>query len=424
MMESPAKPRRLDHLTHKGNLKQTRYGWLRLTPAYSVHFVSGLLDQHARNDGAVLDPFCGTGTTALVCAERGLRCDTADINPFLIWLAEAKTAAYSPEDLQKFTLAADEVDCVLRSSANQTFGVPPLYQIEKWWDEPTLLSLERLMSAIRERAGIQRSAVGDLLRVAFCRTMIERANVSFGHQSMSFKVDGQAGGLGPLFEPLRDPVADLASTWQESVALVARGARTAVRERPRVLMCDARELTTVLQPDSYTCVITSPPYPNRMSYIRELRPYMYWLGYLTDARQAGELDWQAIGGTWGSATSNVGRWVPPDNRIVPYHGFDDVIREISERSPLLSRYVHKYFYDMMEHIHQIFGVVQPGGVVNYIVGNSKFYDVLLPVEKIYAAMFDASGFENVRVEVIRKRTSKKELFEYVVSAYKPRLNGH
>ena len=27
-----------------------------------------------------------------------------------------------------------------------------------------------------------------------------------------------------------------------------------------------------------------------MSYIRELRPYMYWLGYLTDARQAGQMD--------------------------------------------------------------------------------------------------------------------------------------
>ena len=35
---------------------------------------------------------------------------------------------------------------------------------------------------------------------------------------------------------------------------------------------------------------------------------MYWLGYLEQPRDAGELDWQAIGGTWGAATSRVAAW--------------------------------------------------------------------------------------------------------------------
>jgi DNA methylase len=61
---------RLDHLTFKGNHKQTRYGWLRLTPAYSVHLVTELINDQVSNSSIVLDPFCGTGTTALVCAER------------------------------------------------------------------------------------------------------------------------------------------------------------------------------------------------------------------------------------------------------------------------------------------------------------------------------------------------------------------
>jgi len=34
---SAAEGGRSDYLTFKGNLRQTRYGWLRLTPAYSVH---------------------------------------------------------------------------------------------------------------------------------------------------------------------------------------------------------------------------------------------------------------------------------------------------------------------------------------------------------------------------------------------------
>ena len=63
--------------------------------------------------------------------------------------------------------------------------------------------------------------------------------------------------------------------------------------------------------------------------------------------------------------------------------------------------------------------MKQGGVIHYIVGNSKFYDVLLPVEEIYAAMFESVGFEAVNVEATRKRTSKKELYEFVVAARRP-----
>jgi hypothetical protein len=184
-------------------------------------------------------------------------------------------------------------------------------------------------------------------------------------------------------------------------------------------LADARDLRAALTGDRAGCVITSPPYPNRMSYIRELRPYMYWLGYLADGRAAGELDWQAIGGTWGCATSNVARWTPPPGRSVAYPGFADILAGIAARSDLLSRYVHKYFHDMTDHVASLAGVLERGATVHYIVGNSKFYDVLVPVERIYAALFDAHGLTGVRVETIRKRSSKRELFEYVVSARLP-----
>src|SRR5215212_8920335 len=126
-------PGRLDHLTFKGNLRESRYGWLRLTPAYSVHLVSELLDRHGAQEGVVLDPFCGTGTTALVCAERGLACDTTDINPFLVWLARAKTRSYTPTDIAAFQTSAASVSSAMRTAASGPTWIPPLFQIEKWW---------------------------------------------------------------------------------------------------------------------------------------------------------------------------------------------------------------------------------------------------------------------------------------------------
>jgi hypothetical protein len=397
-----------ERLTQRANLKHTRYGWLRLTPAYSVHLVSDLISEHSLQDGRMLDPFCGTGTTALVCAERGIRADTTDINPFLIWLARTKCASYATTDLEHFReLSSVIVNTALEGRAEA--WVPAIHEIEKWWDAETLRLLGLSMTQIRQLS--QNDRVTDLLKIVFCRIMIETAHVSFGHQSMSFKAPPEPF----LFQ---DRASDFASHWRRATEDVLNAARSPIRAKVEVSLADARCLDSKLRPGHYDCVITSPPYPNRMSYIRELRPYMYWLGFLTSGRQAGELDWEAIGGTWGCATSNLQKWQANDEAAVPFEAVEEIIEKIAVRSRILATYVLKYFHDMWQHVRSLHKVVGDSGRVNYIVGNSKFYDVLVPVEKIFAAMFDCSGFHDVAIRKIRKRTSKKELYEFTVSATK------
>src|SRR5439155_4048689 len=130
--------------------------------------------------------------------------------------------------------------------------------------------------------------------------------------------------------------------------------------RGEVFLGDSRHLDKVLKKSAYSTVITSPPYPNRMSYIRELRPYMYWLGYLESGKQAGELDWQAIGGTWGCATSKLLTWVPDTDCRVPYGGFETVVEQIAQQSKVLGVYVAKYFQDIVQHIASLRTVLAPG----------------------------------------------------------------
>ena len=404
---------RLDHLSFKGNLKNTRYGWLRLTPAHSVHLIGELLDGHTEAHPTILDPFCGTGTTALLCAERGLECDTTDINPFLLWLGQTKTRNYDERDIEVLHTASALVIRHMQGNNSHPQWLPPLHQIEKWWNEQTLSLLAQAFHTIMELTETVPEGTSNLLKIAFCRVMIEQSNASFGHQSMSFKQQE----LTLMFPEMdRDNVI---ASWQRAVSQIASAAYEPVQKTPRFIHCDARHLGTHLNENYYSCVITSPPYPNRMSYIRELRPYMYWLGYLNTGREAGELDWQAIGGTWGCATSNLSRWEPNPDLEIPFEGFNTILADIAQQSPLLSRYIHKYFQDIILHCQELFRVVKPHGTIAYIVGNSKFYDVLLPVDELFASLFASVGFEDIRIQVIRKRSSKKELFEYVVTARKP-----
>lgn len=207
--------------------------------------------------------------------------------------------------------------------------------------------------------------------------------------------------------------------FERAVVDIVKTAVEAPTGRARMLLGDSRNLKQLLSSQRYSAVITSPPYPNRMSYIRELRPYMYWLGYLSDGRQAGDLDWKTIGGTWGCATSLVAKWEANPKIAIPWKGFEACIKGIRAHSDLLARYVHKYFEDTVLHVESLMAVLAKRARVSYVVGNSKFYDVLLPTEEIYAAIFEAAGLKDVAVDRIRKRTSKKELFEFVVHATNP-----
>jgi hypothetical protein len=71
--------------------------------------------------------------------------------------------------------------------------------------------------------------------------------------------------------------------------------------------------------------------------------------------------------------------------------------------------------DIAEHLTSLSRVLAPGAKVFYIVGNSKFYETVVPVEKIYESLLVQCGFKNARSELLRKRNSKKELYEFVVS---------
>ena len=393
--------------THKFNARTGRHGWLRLTPAYSVKIVDELMASY-RGPLRVLDPFCGTATTALSAACHGHTGVTTDINPFLVWFGRAKTAKYSDTTIASTQEAGSVVLASVNREEVEPVAAPPIHDVDRWWPPLALEFLRRLKAGI-DAATEAASPERDLLLVAFCRTLIELSNAAFNHQSMSFRDNGQL----PL--PME---IDMGQIFEEDLRFVLAGAAENPRGTGRVLLGDSRMVGEDVG-GPFDLVITSPPYANRMSYVRELRPYMYWLGYLRSGRDAGEMDWAAIGGTWGVATSRLIDWKRPAGPLqsaILDEALCRMAHHDNQNGKLMANYVAKYYEDMWRHLNSLVTVLNDHGNVHYIVGNSTFYGVLLPVEQIYAEMFESLGFEEVRCRAIRKRNSKKELFEFDVAA--------
>lgn len=382
-------------LTFRHNRDHGRHGWLRLTPAYSVRVVRELLTE-LPEDARVLDPFSGTGTTALCAAERGLSGTGVELNPFLVWLARLKTRRFAARTLTRAAAAAEEAIDAL--STVEPLPAPPIHNVERWWAAPVLEWLCRLKAAL-PTAG----AHAELLELAFCRTMIALSGAAFDHPSMSFKEAKSHTG------------AQARERFEADVAAVLSAARTNPAGDARIVQGDARTLP--VGDVRFDAVITSPPYPNRMSYVRELRPYMYWTGHLKVARDAGELDWEAIGGTWGVATSRLKHWERSRPRPRGLGKVLDGIRQASDKNgALLANYVDRYFEDIDQHLEALRPRVAEGGRLVYVIGNASFYGVLVPAEKLFESLMRRHGFRNAKSEILRKRNSNKDLYELFVSA--------
>ena len=394
--------------TFKYNRSLGRHGWLRLTPAYSVKLVGEIIDSLDALPEAdnILDPFSGTATTGVVAAERGHTSTLFDINPFLVWFGNIKLATLSRDDTTLLRDALRKAVLSTTDSRDESVWLPPLKNIERWWSRDTLTILAQLRSALLKIIDDPKNAgVFSLLWIAFARVAIEHSAAAFNHVSVSFHAD-----------PASHSKQEILLAFESYAEAFIASAMTPLTGEGVVHLHDSS--SPFYTEPQFAALVTSPPYPNRMSYIRELRPYMFWLGFLGEAREAGELDWQAIGGTWGIATSRLTTWVPAHECAMP--SLEAIVEKIKgageKNSELLSLYVKKYFYDMDKHLCSIRSVLKPGAEVHYIIGNSTFYSVPVATPALYEESLRAHGFKNISSRVIRKRNSKKELFEYCTSA--------
>lgn len=389
--------------TFKYNTAMGRHGWLRLTPAYSVRLVEEILSDLDYSPQCVLEPFSGTGTTELVCSNKGISSFALEINPFLVWFGNAKLKIYSSEKIEKFLNVAKNI--AINIESYKPTKLPPIYNIDRWWGAAQANFLAKLKASIKD---IEDDEVKQLLTVAFCRIVIELSNAAFNHVSTSFKETDDS-----IFS------TDVGkNTFLSICNMVAHGASIQPLVSAKVLHHDARSIPEEYL-GTYDTVITSPPYPNRISYIRELRPYMYWTDFLETSDQASELDWKTIGGTWGKATSMLSTW--ESNGSLPQYVYD-IAKQIAsadnKSAGLMANYVLKYFEDMKLHLSAIYDGLKPKGKVFYIIGNSNFYGVTVPAERIYVDLMKDIGFINTDFRIVRKRNCNKQLYEFVVTAQK------
>lgn len=404
-------------VTFKGKLGLPVHRWYRLTPSFSPQLALDIAEHFGITPADfVLDPFSGVGTVPLCMKYRGVPACSIELNPYLHFVSTVKTRTYADlPDIREFlgsflVRARERVDAIPKGKAVEGYlvanaqYVPPIHKPKRWWSSRNLAQLACIRRLLLEMDDTGEHV--DLLKMGILGILIPVSNAKHNHVSLTFAKE-------PL--PTVDVVGVLADKLAEITEDIDQVSPLPCSEI-KVYAGNSKHAASILPPKpEISAVITSPPYPNRFSYARETRPHLFFFNMIESPEAVGQLETDAIGGTWGKATSSLMSGVEPANDLVkellaPY--MESAQRE--GNGHLMMSYVVKYFNDMHTHVSQIAKVCRPRAKLAYVIGNSKFYGNPLPSDEILAAIFEHFGFTLNGIHKMRRRLSKSGLYEAVV----------
>ena len=399
-------------ITFHGGLLEPVHSWFRLTPSYSPALVRYMLGRMGYNDETVvLDPFLGKGTTAIECKRLGINCTGIEINPLLYTVSDYSLTWDVDLGLFRadYTGFYDELSGIIDRERGVCIGdvlarhglvIPPIHNPYRWWRRDVLRDLLLIKRAV---FGVCDVVFRRLYWLALCSSVLDCANIHRQHPTITFD-DGHTREI--------DVLSDFNDKVERIISDLGVLHRRHMGTYPviEVLHGDSTVLDCILGDRDIDRVLTSPPYPNRFSYVQTTRAQLFFMDIFDRASQSGDLDLASIGGTWGRATSAL-QGVTLEPGLYSSGVLGGVLGPLADRSRLMYNYVVKYFNMLDAHIRGLRCVVGDGIRGVYIIGNSRLQGIDIDVAGVLQDIMRIHGFRVVHVETLRRRRGGRGLYE-------------
>jgi len=206
---------------------------------------------------AVLDPFCGSGTTLVESQRREVPSFGIDLNPIACLMSRVKTAPLSPG-------LAESINAVLaRAHTIAKPVIPDIPNLNHWFMPNVQQSLARITQAIADAAECHR----DILRLALSSIIVRVSNQESDTRYAAIAKKVTAESVFSAFHRAAQRISD------------ALHQRRYTLPSARVLEADILNVDPKVISQPISLVITSPPYPNAYEYWLYHKYRMWWLGF-------------------------------------------------------------------------------------------------------------------------------------------------
>ena len=387
----------LHHLvTFKAAKTQPIHRWYPYTQGFDPALVTALIKEFKlREHQTVLDPFGGVGTTGLACRIAGLKSVVNDVSPLMTWICKTKNVGFTISGVQKALSQLNLADV----SAHPPLEINPQL-FRKFFDTayaPTILrSVLSLLGFIE--SNVRDDKVAAFLKLMLLGKLESLSNIRKHGSHYRYLNNATSIGLEKLNIPIAPSDTNVVEVWLEAVrAGLADIATTKFLSAPaemRILLGDARNLRVA--DSSVDAVITSPPYLNRNNYIAQQKGELALLKLVTDAANYKTL-------VRSTLTSHVEGTLPatPRSKIDEINKLIEKIVLTEGNNPKIPCMIAGYFDDTAAVLADLARVCKPGAKVAFVVGNTRWGGIVIPVDHLIMLLAEQAGFQPEKIMITR-----------------------
>lgn len=420
------------------------HDWYRFVLAFPPHLVRTYIERFGLGPGdAVLDPFCGTGTTLVECKRLGLASVGFEANPMAYFASKVKLdwsidpdrlLAHSAEvaDLARMRLKADgladQPDLPLFRPRGNLTRRPVLRVLPSesasllLRDSISPVPLHKTLTLLDAIEELRDKSVDEHERLALAKAIVlEASNLQFGPEVGIGAAKEDAAVITPWLRNIRTMAEDIRALGQ------CRGVAATVHQ------VDARRPSGVLGHGAIGAVITSPPYPNEKDYTRTTRLESVILGLIRDKAELRHLKRSLV----RSNTRGVYKADTDDRFVADHSEIQRIAKAIEQRRIDLgktsgferqyARVTKLYFGGMARHFADLRSVLRPGARLAYVVGDQASYlRVMIRTGQLLADIARQSGYQVEAIDLFRTRlatATRETLREEVVVLRWPGFKG-
>lgn len=373
--------------------------WFHFKEAFSPKFVTDTLSALPYQVNKCLDPFSGSGTTAITCRMLGINSEGVEVNPFLADLIEAKLTTITTSE---FCINYEKIisKLELQDADYELSPGMPLTLIEPGVKEKYVFNRE-IFSCVRAITRSSKSLPAEqarLLRVLVGSVLVENSNVVINGKGRRYRRNWQTRNRTYQdFIDSLDRAVDIAS--QDLTKFSSIPSSTHIIHRG-----DAREALSNVK--SADVAIFSPPYPNSFDYTDVYNLELWMLGYLTSPEDNKNLRNSTLRShvqtKWTSSTNTL------ESSLLR-----ETLSELTKRRAELwniniPEMVNLYFEDLWSIFHQLKRILKPGHHAVVAIGDSQYAGVHIDVGAILTQTIKNLGFRVVEHGAIRSMRNSSQ----------------
>lgn len=375
--------------------------WFHFKEAFSPAFVSAAIGSLGFRPRHILDPFGGSGTSAITSQLLSLDATTVEVNPFLADVIKAKVSTLTAEKLRsaeadfRAMLSSTPSDLSLLTQWPATFVES---EEKERWIFPLGVA-RRLSQYLVSIQKIEDEQVQRFFRVVLGAILVDCSNVYVNGKGRRYRSSWKENQ--PTAQQLDEKFANQFQTSFEDVLRFEKRPRSNIR----VINDDSRSALAQIN-EPVDLIVFSPPYPNSFDYTDIYNVELWVLGYIGNSADNRKLRTETL-------RSHVQIRRDYEMPIAHSSKLTQTLDELNAHRETLwdadiPAMVGAYFRDLERVLEHCKRLLTPVGKVMMVVGDSRYASVRIDVATILEEIAIEMGFGKVTSREVRQMRSSAQ----------------